>query len=178
MMKSVKIKRIAITAVLIFTAYLLQCTVFPFLEIAGIKPNLMIIVTASVGFMRGTREGMFAGFASGLLIDIQFGDMIRFYAVIYLLIGYINGIFHQTYYDEDIKFPLFLIAVSEFLYGIVIYFLMFLLRSDFDFLYYLNRIIVPEMIYTIVITLGLYPLILLINQKLEAEEKRSASKFV
>ena len=121
---------------------------------------------------------MFAGFASGLLIDIQFGDMIGFYAVIYLLIGYINGIFHQTYYDEDIKFPLFLIAVSEFLYGIVIYFLMFLLRSDFDFLYYLNRIIVPEMIYTIVITLGLYPLILLINQKLEAEEKRSASKFV
>ena len=67
---------------------------------------------------------------------------------------------------------------SVFLYGIVIYFLMFLLRSDFDFLYYLNRIIVPEMIYTIVITLGLYPLILLINQKLEAEEKRSASKFV
>ena len=94
-----------------FTAYLLQCTVFPFLEIAGIKPNLMIIVTASVGFMRGTREGMFTGFASGLLIDIQFGDMIGFYAVIYLLIGYINGIFHQTYYDEDIKFPLFQHAI-------------------------------------------------------------------
>ena len=43
---------------------------------------------------------------------------------------------------------------------------------------YLNRIIVPELIYTIVITLGLYPLILFINHKLEAEEKRSASKFV
>lgn len=178
MMKSVKIKRIAVTAVLIVAAYLLQCTVFPALEIAGIKPNLMLIVTSSIGFMRGTREGMFTGFAAGILTDIQFGDMIGFYAIIYLLAGYINGMFHQTYYDEDIKLPLFLIAVSEFLYGVVIYFLMFLLRSDFDFLYYLNRIIVPEMIYTIVITLGFYPLILFINHKLEAEEKRSASKFV
>ena len=62
MMKSVKIKRIAVTAVLIFTAYLLQCTVFPFLEIAGIKPNLMIIVTASVGFMRGCLPDSHRGF--------------------------------------------------------------------------------------------------------------------
>ena len=121
---------------------------------------------------------MYTGIAAGLLTDIQFGDMIGFYAMIYLLIGFINGLFRQVYFDEDIKLPLFLITISEFLYGIVIYFLMFLLRSDFDFLYYLNRIIVPELIYTIVITLGFYPLILFINQKLEAEEKRSASKFV
>ena len=128
--------------------------------------------------MRGPREGMITGFAAGLLTDIQFGELIGFYAVIYLLIGYVNGLFRQMYYDEDIKLPLFLITLSEFMYGIVIYFLMFLLKSDFDFLYYLNRIIVPELIYTIVVTLVLYPFILYINQKLEAEEKRSASKFV
>ncbi len=178
MMKSKKIKRIAVTAVLILVVYLLQCTIFPSLEIAGIKPNLLIIIISSVGFMRGPREGMITGFAAGLLTDIQFGELIGFYAVIYLLIGYVNGLFRQMYYDEDIKLPLFLITLSEFMYGIVIYFLMFLLKSDFDFLYYLNRIIVPELIYTIVVTLVLYPFILYINQKLEAEEKRSASKFV
>lgn len=118
------------------------------------------------------------GFVSGLLADIQFGDMIGFYALIYLLVGYINGMFQRLYFDEDIKLPLFLIAISEFLYGIIVYFLTYLLRSDFNFLLYLNKIILPELIYTIVITLGLYPLILFINHKLEAEEKRSASKFV
>ena len=96
--------------------------------------------------------------------------------VLIVLAAYL--LFEQLYFDEDIKLPLFLISVSEFLYGIIIYLLMFMLRSDFNFLYYLNRIIVPELIYTIVITLGLYPLILFINHKLEAEEKRSASKFV
>ncbi len=177
-MKLMKIRRAAVTAVIILAAYLLQCTVFPSLEIAGIKPNLMLIVTASFGFMRGSREGMLVGFVSGLLIDIQSGDMIGFYALIYLIAGFINGLFERMYFDEDIKLPLFLIAASDLIYGLSIYFLTFLLRSDFDFLFYLNRIIVPEAIYTIVITLGAYPLLLYINHKLEAEEKRSASKFV
>lgn len=177
-MKAMKIKRFFITAVIIIAAYLLQCTVFSSLELAGIKPNLLIIITASFGFMRGSREGMLVGFVSGLLADIQFGDMIGFYALIYLLVGFINGLFQRLYFDEDIKLPLFLISISEFLYGIIVYFLTYLLRSDFNFLLYLNKIILPELIYTIIITLGLYPLILFINHKLEAEEKRSASKFV
>ena len=168
-MKAMKIKRFFITAVIIIAAYLLQCTVFSSLERAGIKPNLLIIITASFGFMRGSREGMLVGFVSGLLADIQFGDMIGFYALIYLLVGFINGLFQRLYFDEDIKLPLFLISISEFLYGIIVYFLTYLLRSDFNFLLYLNKIILPELIYTIVITLGLYPLILFINHKLEAE---------
>ena len=138
----------------------------------------MIIVTASFGFMRGPKEGMFVGFVSGLLMDIQFGNILGLYALIYLLIGYVNGLFEQMYFDEDIKLPLILITVSEAVYGLVVYILMFLLRSEFNFLHYLSHIIIPELIYTIVITLMLYPLLLYVNQKLEAEEKRSASKFV
>ena len=177
-MKMFKTRRTVVTAIVVLAIYIVQCTVFPALAIANIKPNLMLIATASFGFMRGPREGMIVGFASGLLIDIQHGNMIGFYALIYLLAGYINGMFEQMYFDEDIKLPLFLIAGSDFIYGVAVYFLMFLLRSDFNFLYYLNRIIIPEAIYTIVITLVLYPLLLYINHRLEAEEKRSASKFV
>ena len=50
-----KVKRIFITALVILVAYVLQCTVFPVLDIAGIKPNLLLIVTASFGFMRGSK---------------------------------------------------------------------------------------------------------------------------
>ena len=75
-MKVIRVRRIVVTAVIILAAYVLQNAVFPALAVANIKPNLMLIITASFGFMRGPREGMFAGFASGLLIDIQHGDMI------------------------------------------------------------------------------------------------------
>lgn len=177
-MKKNKIIRLLVMIVILFVCYLLQCTVFQNLTLASIKPNLLLIITASIGFMRGSKEGMFLGFFSGLLIDIQFGTIIGAYALIYLVIGYVNGMFQKMYYDDNIKLPLCLIAGSEFFYGIIIYLFMFMLRSEFNFLYYLNHIIIPELIYTIAITLGLYPLILFVNHKLEAEEKRSASKFV
>lgn len=177
-MKMMKAKRAGVTAVILIVCYLLQCTVFPHLALASIKPNLMIIITASFGFMRGSKDGMLVGFFSGLLMDIQFGNILGFYALIYLLLGFANGLFRQAYYDEDIKLPLVLIAASEFIYGLIVYLLMFMLRSEFNFIYYLSHNIIPELIYTIVIALGLYPLILYLNRRLEAEEKRSASKFV
>lgn len=176
-MKNVKVKRVVLTVLFVLICYMLQCTVLPKLALASVKPNLMVIVTAAFGFMRGTKEGMLIGFFSGLLMDIQFGSILGIYALLYLLIGYVNGMFEQMYYDEDIKLPLILTAASEFVYGLIVYVLMFLLRSEFNFLHYLSHIIIPELIYTIVVTLGLYPLMLFVNQRLETEEKRSASKF-
>ena len=111
-------------------------------------------------------------------MDIQFGSVLGLYAWIYLLIGSVNGIIGERYFEEDVKLPLLLIAGSEFVYGLVIYFLMFLLRSEFDFFYYLMHVIIPELIYTVGVTVLMYQWILWINKKLEAEEKRSAGKFV
>ena len=145
-MKMMKAKRAGVTAVILVVCYLLQCTVFPHLALASIKPNLLIVITASFGFMRGSKDGMLVGFFSGLLMDIQFGNILGLYALIYLLLGFANGLFRQAYYDEDIKLPLVLIAASEFLYGLIVYLLMFMLRSEFHFIYYLSHNIIPELI--------------------------------
>ena len=171
-------KRKIITIVIILTCFLLECTVFQKLSFASITPNLMIIVTATFGFMRGKKEGLIVGFISGLLVDIMFGDLIGFYALIYTVLGYANGYFRRIFYSDDIKLPLVLIAASDLIYGHLVCIFMFIMRSKFNYFYYLGTIILPELIYTILITLGLYQLILFINKKLEAEEKRSASKFV
>ena len=64
------------------------------------------------------------------------------------------------------------------IYGLVTYFCMYLLQGILLFEAYLRQIIMPELVYTILVTLILYQIILHINKKLEAEEQRSASKFV
>ena len=171
-------KRKIITVCIIIACFVLECTVFQRLSFASITPNLMIIVTSSFGFMRGKREGMMVGFLSGLLIDIMFSDLIGFYTLIYTVLGYANGFFRKIFYDDDIKLPLILIATSDFLYGNIVCIFMFIMRSRFDYFYYLKSIIFPELIYTILVTLVFYQLILQINKKLESEEQRSASKFV
>lgn len=171
-------KRKIVTFAIIFVCFLLQSTVFQGLSLGGITPNLLIIVTSSFGFMRGKKEGMVVGLISGLFIDIMFNDLIGFYALVYLVLGYVNGFFRKIFFDDDIKLPLILIAASDFIYGNIVCIFMFVMRSKFHYFYYLKSVILPELIYTILVTIIVYQIILYINKKLEAEEKRSASKFV
>lgn len=173
-------KRKITIAVLIIACFLVESTIFRHLKLASVAPNLMVVLTSSFGFMRGSKEGMFVGFFSGLLLDtfFCFGSLFGFYALVYMLLGYTNGLFHRLFFPDDIKLPLALIGASELSYGVVIYLFLFMMRSKFEFGYYLSHIILPELLYTILVTLVLYQLILRINNRLETEEKRSASKFV
>ncbi|WWR14595.1 rod shape-determining protein MreD [Lachnospiraceae bacterium JLR.KK008] len=171
-------KRKILIGVWILVCFLLQCTVFHALSFGGIIPNLLIILTSSYGFMGGRKNGLMTGFLSGLLLDIFFGEAIGFYALIYMYIGYINGNFRKIFFPEDIKLPLCLIAASDLAYNILCYSLLFLLRSRFQIGYYFIYIILPEVVYTVGISLIMYPVILRIDQKLTEREKRSAKKFV
>ncbi len=171
-------KRFIVSVFFIILCFLLQTTVFQGLSFGGIVPNLMIILTASFGFMRGEKTGLIMGFCCGFFIDIFFGSVLGLNAMIYMYIGYGNGKFNRIFYPDDIKLPLILILVSDFVYGFSYYVILFLMRSRFDIKYYMLHIILPEMVYTIFITLLLYPLILWINKKIEASEKRSERKFV
>lgn len=121
---------------------------------------------------------MWIGFFSGLVLDIFFGSVIGFYALIYAYIGYVNGFFRKRFFPDDIKLPLILIAASDFSYNILVYLFLFFLRGRFRIDYYLLNIMLPELVYTILVTIVLYFVILKINKKLEKIEKRRASKFV
>jgi rod shape-determining protein MreD len=162
---------------IIVISFLLQTTVFSSLTLANIGPNLLIIVVSAFGFMRGHKEGMWIGFFCGLLIDIFFGFYLGVYALLYMYIGYFNGMFQKRFYPDDIKLPMILIGSSDIVCNLAIYIVMFLTRNRTNFWYYLMSVILPEFVYTMVITIFLYFILLKINQRLEEHEKRRAIKF-
>ena len=163
---------------LIIICFLLQTTVFKGLAFGGIVPNLLIVLTAAFGFMRGERTGLLVGFFCGLLADIFFGNVLGLNAMIYMYIGYFNGKFNRIFFPDDIKLPLLLIFLSDLAYGFLYYVTLFLMRGRFQLDYYFLHVILPEIVYTLLMTLLLYPLILRINRGLEDSEQRSAKKFV
>ena len=73
---------------------------------------------------------------------------------------------------------LFLILGSDFIYNLICYVLSFLLKGRLNFSYYFFNIIIPELVYTIVITCMLYPVLLRIEGYLEWREKEGATKIV
>lgn len=160
-------KRCITIGIIIIICFLLQSTVFHFVELAGVVPNLLLIVTMSFGLMRGRKEGLLVGFFCGLLVDIFFGSFLGPYAFIYMTMGYANGFFHRIYYVEDVLLPMLMITLNDFIYNVIIYILFFMLRNKLNFGGYLIRIIIPEMIYTILITLFFYKILVRINLRLK-----------
>ena len=170
-----RVRRRIIMILLIFFCFLLQSTLFQStFAVADVAPNLMLILTVSFGLMRGKREGMFVGFLGGILSDLFFGSALGFTALLYVIIGYCCGFCYRIFYDDDVKMPVILIAVSDIGYGTAMYMFQFLLRGRVEFFFYLRRVIIPEMIYTVVVTLVVYRLLLLLNRKLEKAERPEA----
>lgn len=135
-------------------------------------------MTCSFGFMRGDKSGIWVGLLCGLLMDIMFGSYLGFYALIYMYIGFIVGQFSREFFRQNILLPIILIISGDFVYGFVCYVLMFLFRVRLNLPYYMVHVIIPEMIYTTIVAVFLYPLLMRINNKLEEIEQRSAKKFV
>ena len=169
--------RKVVLTISVLLLFMLQCTLFKVLSLASVSPNLLLIITFAAGFMRGKKEGMYVGLFCGLLLDLFFGKVIGFQALLYMYIGFINGIFNRVFYDEDVTLPIGLLCASDFIYNFVFYVFAFLIRSRLDFGYYLIHIILPEMLYTVIIMLIFYRPMLWANHKIEKSEKRSASKF-
>ena len=122
---------------IVVICFLMQSTLFSALSFASISPNLLIVVVSSFGFMRGRKEGMWIGLFCGVLMDIFFGEIPGFYTLLYLLIGYVNGMFRKVFYPDDIKLPMILILGSDFVLNLAIYLLRFLPRKKIHFGYYL-----------------------------------------
>lgn len=172
------IKYILIVAAIVLVGFLLQTCVFSKMELAGVTPNIILIVIASFGLMRGRKQGMLIGFFCGLLLDFFSGSIIGMYAIIYLYIGLLSGLFKRLFFGDDIKLPLLLIAASDIAYGILIYLLLFLTRGQVDFIYYFMNLIMPEAVYTLLVAIPLYYILLSVNRQIDKDTKRRAGRLV
>lgn len=153
--------------------FVLQTTVFQYLRLGNITPNLLLVITAASGLMYGRRLGMFSGVLGGLLVDTMFQGIIGISILIYTLIGYVNGLANKLYFKEDLFIPILSIAISDLSYGILFYGCRFLLRGRLDFPYYLVHIIMPEMIYTMLVGLVIYIFMRWLEEKMNPEERVS-----
>lgn len=168
-----KVKHAIFYIISVIVCFLLQTSVFEFLKLNDVMPNVLLILTASFALIRGKRVGMGIGFSCGLLIDIFSGNVLGQYALLYVLIGFINGFFHSYFYEDEALLPIALLVANSFVYSLLIFFFFFLLRGRVEFFAYLLSVIIPEAVYTGVVALPIFYLISNINYRLELSEKRS-----
>lgn len=163
--------------VTILIGYVLQSTVLGMIPFFQVVPNLLLIITMTFAVLKGRREGMAVGLLCGLLQDISGGGLIGFYALIYLYIGYINGLVSRFLTEDQLLVPLGLCVVDEAFYSIYVYVLHFLLQRKLEFSSYFTGTIMPELVITLIFTIFVYGLLMFLDQKLTEHQRKRDVKF-
>lgn len=165
-------KRFIIITIEIIICFLLQTTVFQWFALAKAVPNLLLILTVSVGLMRGRTEGLTVGFFCGLLVDFCFGSVIGLYAFMFMIIGYLNGYSNKIFEKDDLTIPIVLVGISELLYFFLYYIFEYLLQGKLNIWYYFIRLGLPETIYTVVVSIVMYKILNIINMRIDRSKER------
>ena len=92
-------------------------------------------------------------------------DILGFYAMLYAYIGFFNGLAHKLYNKEDYKLPLLSLIVSDVMFLMLKYFFAYALQGDFNIRFYMKGIFLPELVFTLVCGVVIYPLLLLLEEK-------------
>ena len=163
----------------ILLGFLLQTTVLPMIPFLSSVPNLLLIVTMTFAILKGRREGMAVGLISGLLLDVAGGGIIGFYGLIYLYIGYLNGLLKRFLTEDLILIPMGLCIMDEILYGIYVFVFHYLVRGKLDFASYLSRSMMPELVITLIFTIFVYGILMYISHEPTTRRRRKRDiKFV
>ena len=163
-----------VLGIYILLAFILETTVFKNEAIFQAAPNILLIITVSTGFMRGKKAGMITGFLCGFLYDAIFGSIIGLTALLYVLAGYIAGVFYKVFFDNNVRVPLTLVTVMDIAFNLFLYVIFFLMRGRTAFFSYVIQRILPEAVFTFIITFFLYKILYAGDRVLgaEAEERR------
>lgn len=93
---------------LLFFSVALDCAVFTRMQILQLQPCLTLCVMACLGAVYGRMSGALSGLCAGVLMDLLFGPARGFYALIYLVAGYLAGaVYERGMQQTPLAFGLF-----------------------------------------------------------------------
>jgi rod shape-determining protein MreD len=112
--------RILRLSLLIVLVVIVQVSVFPHLRIAGVAPDLGLIVAIAVGVQFGPEAGALAGFAAGFGYDLFLETPLALNALTYALVGYGVGVVTSGLLRAPRYLPVVLVLLGALAGGLVL----------------------------------------------------------
>ena len=147
--------------------YFIQSNFFTWFTIANVKPNLFVIFILCIGLFAGKKLGLIFGIIFGFFIDVVIGRQIGISGIMLGLICLLGEYLDKNFSKESRITIMLMIAASTAIYEIGGYiFNMIALDINVEILQFV-RILIIEVIYNLLITIVIYPLIQKIGHALE-----------
>ena len=154
-----------------FIIYFLQANFFSWFTIFGIKPNLFIIYILFIGLFGNRGMGITYGSITGIFLDLLFEEKIGVNLIALSLIGIIATIFDKNFSKDSRITIMFMVFGTTIIFEIISYFTRYILYSvNVEVLNFI-KILLVEIVYNILITIVVYPLIQKFGYYIENEYK-------
>lgn len=153
--------------------YLLQANFFTWFKIAGVMPNLLIILMLYIGLFMGRNSAIIYGAIFGMLVDIFISRKLGITSIMLVIIGIIADLFDKNFSKDNRITVMTMVGVSTIIYEIGTYILSyFFLNINIEILAFI-KILLIETLFNIILTIIIYPIIQLTGYDVEEAYKGS-----
>ncbi len=143
---------------LLVVAVLLQVIVVSHVSILGVTGDLFLILTVIVAVSRGSLEAAVFGFFAGLIADIAYFSPLGVRSLVYVLAGYLVGVFVARFAISKPWSVVLLSGVTSFLAQFMYGLFQYVMGPRGGFLTMIGTQMLPEMVLDALITAPLYVL--------------------
>ena len=169
-------KKVVINVILILIAliiYILQANFFSWFTIAGIMPNLFVILVLFIGLFSRKSMGAIYGIIIGMLLDSIIGTKIGINAIGLGLVGFLAAVFDKNFSKDSRMTIMVMVMVATASFETLIYIINYMvLATNVEILNFI-KILAIEVIYNVILTIILYPLIQKFGYYIENEYKEN-----
>lgn len=145
------------TSAAILGALLLQVAIAPHLAIAGIVPNLLMLVVVTLAMVEGPRWGAGAGFVAGLAFDLIGTGPIGAMALVLTLVGYVAGSLQANMFAQGWLMPLTAVFIASLVTEVSYALVLTIVGEGQNLLSTLGHVSLPAALYNGVLALLTYP---------------------
>lgn len=145
---------------------ILQTTLLNYIEIFGVKANLIIVFTICTALLRGGTAGAASGFFTGLFQDILTGKVLGVYALLGMYLGFLSGLINKRLYKDNLIVIFFFTFISSAVYEFAVYgfgimapILLGIDTGNIGIAHALVRVILPESAYNSILAVFIYLLL-------------------
>ena len=145
-----------IIALTIVISIVLESAFFPFISLAGVVPNLTMILVICLALRQDNDKGALIGFAAGLTKDIVVGRMIGVSGITFMLIGYFIGKYNHKIFPDHLTTPLILTLLGTLFHEGVYLLFVFFMGYQIDLLLAVSQVWIVQVIYNFLMVLPVY----------------------
>ena len=164
---------IAILILTFLVIYILQTNIFSWFTIAGVMPNLFIILILFINLYAGVKVGIPYAIISGLYLDIILGKSIGAYTIMFGITAIIVWLFDKRF-SKDSKLTIILMVMAlTAIFEMGIYgYQVLRLSGYFEPIQFIIKLLI-EVLYNVLLTIILYPIMQKAGYKLESIFKQN-----